>query len=87
MECQILFSRKNKKTIISLSSVEFALSMVSANNSQWPTIVNNCLYQMISFPTAASYTMLSYSTECGSSDDLSQRLRDLLLAIATKQNN
>ena len=31
MMCQILFSRKNKKKIISLSSTEFAHSMVSAN--------------------------------------------------------
>ena len=29
MKCQILFSRKNKKKIISLSSDEFAYSMVS----------------------------------------------------------
>ena len=35
MNCQILFSRKNKKSIISLSSAEFAHSMVSVNNSKW----------------------------------------------------
>ena len=29
MKCQILFSRKNKKNIISLSSAEFAHSMVN----------------------------------------------------------
>ena len=29
MKCQILFSRKNKKNIISLSSAKFAHSMVS----------------------------------------------------------
>ena len=29
MKCQILFSRKNKKNIISFSSAEFAQSMVS----------------------------------------------------------
>ena len=29
MSCQILFSRKNKKNMISLSSAEFAHSMVS----------------------------------------------------------
>ena len=29
MKCQILFSRKNKKNMISLSSAEFAHSMVS----------------------------------------------------------
>ena len=31
MKCQILFSRKNKKSIISLSSAEFAHSMISVN--------------------------------------------------------
>ena len=31
MKCQILFSRKNKKNIISLSSAEFARSMVSVS--------------------------------------------------------
>ena len=29
MKCQVLFSMKNKKTIISLPSAEFAHSMVS----------------------------------------------------------
>ena len=32
MKCQILFSRKNKKNIISLSSVESAHCVKSANN-------------------------------------------------------
>ena len=31
MKCQILFSGKNKKNIISLSSAEFARSMLSVN--------------------------------------------------------
>ena len=31
MKCQILFSRKNKKNDISLSSAEFAHSLVSIN--------------------------------------------------------
>ena len=34
MNYQILFSRKNKKNIISLSSAEFAYSVVSANTAQ-----------------------------------------------------
>ena len=33
MKCQILFSRKNNKNIISLSSAEFADSIVSVNIS------------------------------------------------------
>ena len=32
MKCQILFSRKNNKNIVSLSSNEFALSMVSVKD-------------------------------------------------------
>ena len=31
MMCQIIFSKKNKKVIISLSSAEFGHSMVSVN--------------------------------------------------------
>ena len=33
MKCQILFSRKNKKNIISLSSAEFAHSIESVNRN------------------------------------------------------
>ena len=35
MKCHILFSKKNKKNIISLSSAEFAHSMVSASNVEF----------------------------------------------------
>ena len=34
MECQIIFSEKNKKHILNLSSDEFAHSMLSINNSK-----------------------------------------------------
>ena len=37
MKCQVLFSRKNKKNITSLSSAEFAHSMVSVNNKSGPS--------------------------------------------------
>ena len=32
MKCQILFSKKNKKNIVSLSSAESAQNMISVNN-------------------------------------------------------
>ena len=44
MKCQILFSRKNKKIIISLSSAESAHRVVSVNRlirhclSLWPNL-------------------------------------------------
>ena len=33
MKCQILFSRKNKKNVISLSSAEHAHSVISVNDT------------------------------------------------------
>ena len=47
MKCQILFSRKNKKNIISLSSAEFVHSMVNVKvifwkNSIFPSVSLIC---------------------------------------------
>ena len=45
MHCQILFSRKNKKNIISLLSAEFAHSMVSDNVLLYcREILEYCIY-------------------------------------------
>ena len=37
MKCQILFSRKNKKNIVSLLSDEFVHSIVTVNNKEMLT--------------------------------------------------
>ena len=48
MKCQILFSRKNKKNIISLWSAEFAHSIVSVKvtslNSQFVRHFRYCIF-------------------------------------------
>ena len=36
MKCQILFSKKNKKDVISLSSVEYAHNVISVKHSYTP---------------------------------------------------
>ena len=35
MKCQILFSRKSKKNVVSLSSAEFPHSIVSVNDEKY----------------------------------------------------
>ena len=42
MKCQILFSRKNKTNISSLSSAEFAHNMVSVKYKDTITVYHSC---------------------------------------------
>ena len=49
LKCQILFSGKNKKRVISLSSAELAQRVVKLNNSRWHIKIFSYVTQKIGF--------------------------------------
>ena len=76
MKCQILFSKKNKKDVISLSSAEYAHNVISVKHSYTKFKCHLCLFLNLPlFKLRCIYRHYTFSTKCISTNMICKKTK------------